>query len=158
MILEIKTSFNKLRPKQYFPIELYCVVLAAREGGMKPLSRRHGSRSLAKSLGHCTRQPGPSLSGSPGDGCTSDRPPGRLSEPERGIGGEATSEYFQSVSSFIKNSSRWKSDSVVIGRKMATSGLAKRCREILKTQASLAQKSNNNTSVVLFQIHTIVKR
>jgi len=41
---------------------------------------------------------------------------------------------------------------------MATSGLAKRCRNILKTQASLAHKSNNNTSIVLFQINGVIKR
>jgi len=41
---------------------------------------------------------------------------------------------------------------------MASTGLARRCRGIFQTQASLAQKNKRNPKVVLFQISEIVAR
>merc|ERR1739838_1129516 len=41
---------------------------------------------------------------------------------------------------------------------MASTGLARRCRGIFQTQASLVQNSKRNSKVVLFQISEIVSR
>ena len=41
---------------------------------------------------------------------------------------------------------------------MASTGLARRCRGIFQTQASLVQNGKRNSKVVLFQISEIVSR
>lgn len=41
---------------------------------------------------------------------------------------------------------------------MATSGLAKRCRDIYKTQAAFAKKTSSSKTPVLFKLQGIVSR
>ena len=83
----------------YFPNKLHCVVQARGGGDEKPLDRHVTVLQQARFIAN----------GSPAQVLRQSAVlylRSFVSEPERGIGGEATSEYFQSVSNFIKNSSR----------------------------------------------------